>query len=173
MEHVVSKQEMQALQALADTTLRVSAAKASLIKLEETETEYLVSREKKAVDRIQAAFDASKGLVEETNKNYELIADFATSVREGATFLAEAYEKFTAFCTEKTAFFEAWERDIKNQEETVNGLRKLLKVEKVVIESDKRGIETTKRALSEQSRKIEDDRGTLERAVKRLKDNRI
>lgn len=173
MEHVVSKQEMEALQALSATTLRVSEARATLIKLEETETEYLVSREKKAMDRIQAAFAVSQGLVEETNKNYELIADFASSVREGATFLAMAYEKFTAFCTEKATFFEAWERDIKNQEETVNGLRKLLKVEKVVIESEKNSIETTKKALSEQSRKLDDDRGTLERAFKRLKDNKI
>lgn len=53
MENVVSKQSMEALQALASLNLEVSAERALLIQLQEEETAYLVSRETKVTNQIK------------------------------------------------------------------------------------------------------------------------
>lgn len=164
---------MIALKALADTNLKVSEARNSLNKLQEQETEYLVSREKKAMDRIQGAFDTSKDLLEQTNKNYELIEDFAKSVAGGATFLEEATTAFQALVEAKETHYTLWEKDIKNQEETIESLMKGLKIKEKDIESGKSSLEARNKKLQEDIRKFNDEKGTVERKIKRLKEGRI
>lgn len=51
-EHTVTSEELKALQALAKLNIKISEARETLEKLYETETEYLIERERKAVERI-------------------------------------------------------------------------------------------------------------------------
>lgn len=172
-ETEVTKQHMEALQALAKVNLLVSDTRSLLSKLQETETEYLVSREKKVIDRIQAVFDSSQALIEQTNKNYDLITDFAKSVEIGAKFLekvVESFEKLTNSFEEKQ---KLWERDIKNQEETITGLAKGLKIESLVIEGNRKSLDERNLKLNEKETKMNDERATLDRAIIRLKQGKV
>lgn len=172
-QHLIDTKQMDAMKVLSEITLKISEAKNTLVSLQEQETEYLISREKKAMDRIQAAFDASKVLLEETNKNYESINEFATTVTEGAKFLSAAQEAFSALRTSFETKQALWERDIKNQEETITGLRNLLKIDAVKIENDKKAIVSATKVLEVKTIKMNDERETLDRAIKRLKEGRI
>lgn len=172
-EHTVDKQTMDALKALSDINLKVSEARNILVQLQENETEYLVSREKKAVDRIQTTLDSSKELVEQINKNYDTIADFARSISEGAVFLSDAQKAFRALTEAFTEKQCEWERDIKNQEETITALRNSLKVDAIRLDGDKKTVESANKKLQDDTRKLEDERGTIERTIKRLKEGRV
>lgn len=164
---------MDALRALADTNLKVSEARNTLSKLQQEETEYLISREKKAVGRIIKILADSHSLVEETNKNYELISDFCQSVTESSKFLSQALEAFQALSKEKEAFYETWERDIKNQEDTIVSLRNGLKVEGSAVKGMIGQLETERKKIVDDTRKVADERGKVARAIERLKNNRI
>lgn len=165
----VTKEHMDALKALADVNLKVSEARNLLTKLQEGETEYLVSREKKAVDRIQSVLAESTQLLEETTKNYEVIHDLAKSVTQTAKFLSDAHRDFGLLIEEKDKHYEAWEGDIKVQEEGIVSLRNGLKVDLSTVESARKQVESDKISLERERKKIEDQRGTLARAVARLK----
>lgn len=164
---------MQALKALSDTNLKVSEARNVLSKLQEEETEYLVSREKKALDRIQVALEKSHSLVEETNKNYEIINDFAKSISEGSLFLSEARERFVELVAAKDQKYQLWENSIKQQEETIISLSKGLKIQAVDVESARSVLEAKNRKLQEDTLKFKDERGIVERQISRLKEQRI
>lgn len=172
-EITVTKEHMDALKALSEVNLKVSEARNLLVKLQEQETEYLVSREKKAVDAVQNVLAQSHELVEETNKNYDYLQNLSKSVSEGVRFLAEASEAFKSLAELKDEHYTLWERDIKNLESTVTSLRNGLKVGLEAIESDKRQVEAGNAKLKEDQRKLNDDRKEVERAIKRLKEGRI
>ena len=169
----VSAEHMKALQVLAGVNLTISEAKNSLTRLQEQETEYLVSREKKAVDIIKNALEISHNLVEETNKNYDVLNDFARNVATGASFLEEAYQKFQGLVESKDTFYEAWERDIKNQEETVTALRNNLKVDAVTIDAQRKALNALHVGLDARKRKIDDERGEIDRKIMRFKQGKI
>lgn len=164
---------MEALQALARANLDISEARNTLLKLQETETEYLVSREKKALDRVQKTLELSHNLVEETNKNYESIQDLAKMVAQGFTILDEASKAFSQLVEARDKKFELWERDITNQETTVAASRNALRVELSELDSQKSQLKSVTLGLAQDKRKFQDEKGIVERQIQRLKENRI
>lgn len=172
-EITVTKGHMDALKALAEVNLKVSEARNHLTKLQEEETEYLVSREKKAVERIQNVLILSHSLVEETNKNYEIIEQFGKDVGEGADLLSKAVDAFQSLTESKDEHYKLWEKDIKGQEDTIVALRNGLKVDLSTIESARKQVEGAKVKLAQDRKTLDDDRAEVNRAIKRLKENRI
>ncbi len=168
----VTKQHMDALKALSDVNLKVSEARNLLTKLQEEETEYLVSREKKAVERLQNTLILSHNLVEETNKNYETITQFSKDVASGAEILARAVDGFKTLNEAKEKFFADWERDIKNQEETIVSLRNNLKVDAVNIDGQRKQLDARNVDLNTLQTKIEVDRGEIDRKIMRFNQGR-
>lgn len=174
MEHFeVDEKKMTALRGLADINMQIGAARGILTTLQEQETEYLVSREKKAVDRITKVLQESSDLVEETNKNYDQIIEIVETVKSGAGFLAKVYASFKEYVSIFEKAKTAWERDIENQETTISEVKKALRVERVKLDNEKKSLDDTRAKLIEDERKINDDRATLERAIKRLNEGRV
>lgn len=168
----VTKQHMEALKGLASVNIQISEARNALFALQEQETEYLVSREKKAMARIKAVLDQSHELVEETNKNYEVIEDFGRSVTEGVEFLCETRQALEKLTEAKEKHYERWQNDLKEQEQEIQRLRNNLKIELSTVESAKQQLEVAKINLRKEKRKLDDERGTLDRAIERLKNNK-
>lgn len=52
-EHIVRKEHMEAVRALSDINLEISKQKELLLKLQEEETQYLIDREKRFMERIK------------------------------------------------------------------------------------------------------------------------
>ena len=61
----------------------------------------------------------------------------------------------------------------KEQEEELQNLRQQAKVDSIRIRDENMGIEAKKRELKTIERKLADERGTLDRAITRLKEGRI
>lgn len=158
---------------LADTNIKISEAKASLRKIEELETEYIEKREEKTLARLQHLFSESNGLVQQTKENYETVNDlFKTASTFAETLLAgyQALEKLVATYEERDA---AWEKSVARTEaEFVEAGKKLL-VQKVTLDHGKEALARGQERLADGNRKLDSDRGTLERAIERLKKNKI
>jgi len=174
MEEIeVDKARMDALRSLSDTNMAISHARESLQTLEKNETEYLLEREKKVVLRVENAFKDSSALIEQTVKNYEMVKDFAGVVIQSSEQIQKAIgsiKEHSKLHDERTA---AWEARCTQQEEDVANEKKVIQSQVILLNSEKEGIEAAKRLLVAHERKLTDERGTLERAIKRLREGRI
>jgi len=174
MEEIeVSKAKMDALKALADTNIAVSRAKETLQVLEENEAKYLLEREKKVVERVGKALNDSAQLVEQTIQNYELVKGFSDSVTEAGKKVSEVVESIEKHSALHEARVSAWEAKCNEQDAWISEQKKVIHLGHISLNSEKEGIEKRKKLLDQIERKLVDERGTLERAIKRLKEGKI
>lgn len=173
MEHTVDSKQMVALEALAATNLKVSEARGTLIKLEETETEYLIGRERRAMERIQEVHDDSSDLLKATQTNYDGVHQILSTVSGFSDYLSKAYDEFKGMLDSFEERNREWEANCKIWEDKVIETKNEIKVEQTKIYNEKKNIERQQTKIEMDRMKIEDDRGTLERAITRLKENRI
>lgn len=168
MEHTISQQEMQSLKALSDLNIKISEAKNLLFKLQEEETEYLSIREKKAMDRIQKVVDDSKEMVKQADENHGEIKLLFNEVSGFADKLLKTQDIFHGLLSEFEESNVEWERDIGKQQDDLAEIHKMLNVEKVKIENDKQSLVIASKKLADDQRKLDSDRGTLQRNIERL-----
>ena len=173
MDNIVTKEQMDSLKALSEINLKISEAKNTLFALQEDETEYLVARERKAMDRIQKVVDESTELVKEADQNHTQIKQLFVEVSAFAEKLIKTQQDFRGLITEFEQRNVEWEKDIGRQQDEIEEIRKKQKIEKVQIENDLQNISQARKKLTEDQKKLDSERGTLERAIKRLKEGRI
>jgi len=173
MEMELEKTKMESIKAIADANLKVSEARNLLFKLQEQETEYLVVREKKAMDRIQLVMDTSKEMVKEADQNHLKIKNLGVEISEFVNNLLEIQKNFQDLLTEFEERNVEWERDIGKQQDDLVEIRNQQKVTLVQIENDQQNIALARKRLEDDQRKLDSDRGVVERTIKRLKENKI
>lgn len=173
MEHILDKEKMDSIKALADTNMQISAAKGTLFQLQATETEYLEGREKKAMERIQKVVEDSHLLIKEAKENYQEIVDMSKSAAEVSKSLSSLHESFQKTLLDFEERNVLWGKQIENQQKEIADMRKGLQIEKMNIENDRTFIEKAKASVKLEERKIKDKWAEYERAIIRLKEGRI
>jgi paraquat-inducible protein B len=173
MVQEIETQKMEALNALVQANLSVSDAKNKLVKLKEEEGAYLAEREEKALARIQSVLDESSEILMKIDTNYAEIKHIYQTVSSISAFLEESYTGLRGLrllFDEKT---QLWEAEIAKKEKNIEELKENLKVQTTFIENEKIALKNKEKSLKALERKLNDERGTLERAVARLKEGRI
>lgn len=155
MEHILEKENMDAIKALSDVNIKVSEAKNLLFKLQEEETEYLVQREEKALSKINKVLVESKDLLDKTHQNYESIHEFCRSVSGYAEFLTETYNKFQKLLEIFKERNEIWDKNAKHQDVEFANLRKL-------IENDTKAVEEREKRVAEETKSLQVQREQIE-----------
>lgn len=171
-ETKVSTEQMGALKALTDTNLKISAARITLDKLEETETVYLIGREEKAMERIQKIHDDSAELLKQIQSNYADVHSLLASVSACAEYLDTAYRQFTGLLSAFDERNSAWEAKCTEWETEKEKIGNQIKTDQAKIENEKVASIVRKKNLDEMKLKIDSDRGEIERAITRLKEGR-
>ncbi len=172
-EHTLPKEHMDAMRALADTNMQIGIAKNTLIKLQEQETSYLEERERKVLARIQKILDDSKDLLAEAQSNYSQIRELHGTVSSFTEFLKGAYEAFLGLLKDFRERNDAWDNKVSEIETGFENIKRQINTDKVRIKNDTEALERAKAKMLIERRKIDDDRAELDRAIKRLKENRI
>lgn len=152
---------MESVQALSNTNLTISEAKNTLFKLQETETEYLVSREEKAMDRIKNLLENSKELLDETTANHAKVKEYTDTVDSFAQFLKESHEKFSRMLEIFNERNELWDKNIKNQEQEIAKQRKLVELDTKKNEENEKRLKDYKKELEREKEYIESRQATL------------
>jgi len=171
--HTIEKQKMESLQTLADTNVAVGKVKATLLELKDSETVYLKEREVMALAKIQEVIKESEKVLWEAQENYKEIQDLSKASSEFATFLTEVHDEFKLLQNTFTKQTEAWNERVKSVENGFADMKKQINVDRVLIENGYDSIESRKAELKLERKVLKDERGTLERAIIRLKENVI
>lgn len=142
-----TKEHMDSLKELADTNVKISEAKNLLFKLQEEETDYLIAREKKAMDKINNVLLESKELLEQTHSNYNEVHQFCQTVSGYVDSMTLLYQRFQDMNQVFHSKNEIWEENLKiiNQE---------LADQRHEIQRDKKQIEEREKAIAEQKESI-------------------
>lgn len=173
MENIVSTEQMESIKALSDVNIKISEAQNLLFKLHEEETTYLVVREKKAMERIQKVVDDSQEMLKEANKNHGQIKELGIGASEFLGKILRVQDNFHGFIVELDERNVEWEKHIGKQQDDIAEVRKHLKVENNQIENDKKTLIQAQKQLLDDQKKLDSGRGTLTRAIERLKQGKI
>ncbi len=155
MEQQLSKQNMDALSALAETNMKISEAKNTLFKLQQEESDYIREREVKTLDRIQKLYDESELLVKNTTRNNKKIHDFCNEVTQYALFLEESHRKFKELVDGFNEKSEMWDKVAKKLENDIAQARK-------VNENDRRSIEMREKEIEKKLKLITKEKALIE-----------
>lgn len=169
----LEKSKMESIKALADVNMKISEAQNLLFKLQEDETAYLVLRETKAVGQIKQVVEESQAMLKEADLNHGQIKELLTEVSQFVDKLLKIQENFHQLFAEFEERNVEWEKDISRQQEEIAEIRKNQKVQQVQIESEFKNIVAANKNLADGQKKLNSERGTLERAIQRLKQGRI
>jgi len=173
MEHTLDHQKMESAKALADMNMQVSAAKALLTRLEGEEEAYLALREEKAQKRVQEVLEESKELIDQTGRNYDEVKQYADSLTKVAKAISSVYEELDQTLVSFYGKMEAWDKMVEKQHEELSTLKQAVKVQQVKQDNDRVSLENRAKTLETWETKLKDERGTLDRAIERLKQGRI
>lgn len=164
---------MDSMRALADTNIKVSEARVALSNIKEAESKYLAEREQKALLVVDKAIKDSAELLAEAKGNYQQIIDLYRTMSEFSAFLGKEYESFKSLMTEFDERSRAWEAAASKREAAISELRVQIEADKVRIKNDSAAVAADRERLAVDRIKLNDDRGVVERAINRLKENRI
>jgi ABC-type transporter Mla subunit MlaD len=173
MEHTITHQELESLKALSEANLKISEARNTLFRLKEEETEYLVERERQAMERVEATLKASESLVAEADKNYALVLQLVAQVTDFADKLEKTQQEVEGLASE----VEQQAAALKEREEKLMAdlqkQNKGIEITKKLLENRQKAIENDLKKLEKERIKIADDRGVIKRTIERLKKGKI
>jgi len=130
MLETIKKEEFESITKLSNLSLKISEAKETLEKLEQTETEYIQKREKNVQAKIQEVLEESKDLIEQTIQNHQEIQTFANVVMSYIETLDEVQGKFEKVLEDFNKRNEVWDKMFESQQETLSNYRYELKQER-------------------------------------------
>lgn len=165
----ITQIQMKSLEVLADTNLKISEAKNSLFKLQQTEQEYLKEREEKTKEIVQKALNESIELLKQTKYNYEEIKQFQNTTRTFADFLEEMFQKYTEFVENFNKRAELWEEIAKSQNEEIANLRKEIENEKEINKEKEKSLKEKEKILEREKIHIQSQQATLSSSYNELK----
>lgn len=133
----IDKTKMDALKELADTNIKISAAKATLFKMQEDETFYLQEREQKALNKINQLLDDSKEILDKTKENYNEIHILCQEVSGFCDFLVEYSGKFTELLADFNFRSETWDKEVEKQRAEFAEIKKGLDLQSTINENER------------------------------------
>jgi chromosome segregation ATPase len=166
---ILSKEQFDSIKELADTSLKISEMKNTLLGLENTKDEYITKREKETTDKIQKIFEESEGLIGKIRKNNEDIHTLYTVISTYKEFLDEGLIDFEKMLTEFNERSKLWDKKVENQYDEFREIENKVKTDRKQIEDDKKDIEKAQEQIRRDKKLLEDRRQTLSRAIERLK----
>lgn len=169
-EQILEKENMNSIKALSDVNIKISDAKNLLFKLQEEETEYLVKREEKALEKINKVLNESKDLLDKTHQNYEEIHQFCQVVSGYADFLEEAHEKFKRLLELFNKRNEVWDENAKQQYAEIARQKKILEQDAEAIGTREIKITEAKKEIIREREHLASQQSSLLTAFKVEKD---
>lgn len=171
--HVITKEKMEALEALAHTNIKVGEARGLLSQLKADETKYLAERDKKALESIQNILTESQEELKNAFSNYEEIKKFASDASNFSQALLESYNEFLELKKTFDEYTTSFEENIKVTQSQLEETKKQIKVDRMQLKADQEAVSRAWKQIALDKIKIKDERQTLERAMARLKENKI
>lgn len=164
---------MGSLKAIVEANLKVSEALETLNNLKKEETQYFEERELQALENIKLVLVESSELLRECNENYLQISEFKEEVTSFASKLVDLHEGLIEIKKEFEERDKLWKEDLDRQFKIIEERRNKVNADRISLDNEKKSFNKEKKRLDDGFKKLESDRGTINRTIERLKNNRI
>lgn len=165
----ITKDQMILQKAMAETTMKISMAKAELFKLQEAETIYLVEREKRAMEKINQTVTDNQSLIDEAKNNVEIVQKWSESLVSFSDFLDGLHAQFLELLEDFNQRNDAWEKKLNDQLSEIAEMRKHIRADQIRITNDRKGIERREKLLADKQEVIESRQAQIKSALEILK----
>lgn len=164
---------MGSLKAIVEANLKVSEALETLNNLKKEETQYFEERELQALENIKLVLVESSELLRECNENYLQISEFKEEITQFASKLKDLHEGLIEVQEEFQERDKLWKEDLDRQFKLIEEKRNKVNADRIALDNERRSFNKEKKRLDDGFKKLESDRGTINRTIERLKNNRI
>jgi len=171
--HTLEKNKMDVVRALAETSVKVSEARALLESMKTDQAKFVAERELKALEAVDKALTESKTTLDQASNNYEEAKVLLASISGFSDYLKDAHLEFKKLITSFKERSDLWDFMAKERENIADEQKKQLLIGTAKLSAERESIEQQKKAVERDKAKIKDDRETIERAITRLKEGKI
>lgn len=169
----IKKEEMAALESLANANVQIGKAKAALVTLKKEEAEYIYGREKEVEKKVEGVLANSKKALKESKENWAELKVLADTTKSLAAFVTETQEELVKTIGSFKEKQKAWDADLTTRENESREVLKDIQVQKKEIEKETKKIQEANKEIEKEHLRLKDERGTLARAIQRLNNNRV
>lgn len=169
METILDHEQFEGAKELAEIGKQIAEGRALLSTLESSKEEFLTTRERDLVQRIQMVVVGSQELIRQIGTNHDKLVEYR---REVTAYVAD----LRYFVESVTAWKEAIDAQVKTSLETldkkaqeVTALIEQERHESTRLESERGMMAAERKSMIEETQKFQSERGTLDRAWQELK----
>lgn len=141
--------------------MEISKARGLLVSLQETETLYLMNREKKVLDKINKAFEESREILNSTRENYAGVQEIISTISTFTSFLEGIHKSFNNLFDDFSERSVSWENKIDSQLIEIEEEKIKIKNDKLLIAKEKEFVKNSKEGLVALQTQIESKQATL------------
>lgn len=168
MNQILDHEQFEGAQVLAEIGTKIAAGRALLIELESSKEEFLNGREVEALARVNEVLKQSRELIDEIGKNHSELVGYRTQVDgyfEDVRCLLQAVKNWKeSFDTQNAAILKEINEKIKEN----NTIIEQIKGNRALLDGETQDIARRRKIIAEETIKMNDERGVLDRAWKEL-----
>jgi len=164
-------EHFNSLKELSEMAIKISEAKETLIRLENTKTQYLKIRKEQTITAVNEALAQSEELIKKIQSNNNEVHTLYKTVSSFKGFLDEMYAGFQQLLADFEQNKELFDAKVEAQTHAFSKIEADLKAEEKSIKAQKKELEASFEHLERDKIKLADERETIKRTVERLKNN--
>jgi len=173
MIETLEKTKFDTLKDIADLNVKVSEARNTLLEIEKEKESFIAKREKQTVVKITKVVKESEEMLSKATNNYEQVNTLVRVVTGYTESIREAHEDLKVLVKDYSEKNTLWEKNYENQVHSLSHLEKRINDDKKALKKEFSELAKQKELLGKQRIKLEDEKETIKRSIKRLKKGKI
>ncbi len=161
-------QKFQSIKEIADMTIKISEAKATLKSIEDTKDEYLSVREKEVEDKINKILIDSEEILTSARKNFNEVHNLLGIVSSYKEFLDEGYVKFSDMLVDFNKRNTEWNVVIEKENKQISEMKREIDEDRKSIERQKKDNQNTILQIAKDKKVIESRQAQIKVALEVL-----
>ncbi len=164
----LDQEKFSTVKALAEMQVQISEGGAALLKLKESEKEYLEMREKEVHERVAKVLAESRDALEQITKNHDELSHYGDDLKAQAIDLHTLSTQIVALSQHFREWMELETKKIDKTFMEIAEEKKQLKALSIGIVEDRKQLKREGATIAEEMRLLVDRRGLLERGFAEL-----
>ena len=170
---VLDTEKFDSLKELADIQTQIASGRATLGQIKVETDAYLTEREQEVLVRIETVLKESEGALREIGSNRDALQKYGSELTLMGGDLQAILLLFKDVCAKQLEVTGLDDRRLERKAEELVRVQNALKAERSVIEADRAANVQDREWIAIERLKLNDERATLDRAIKRLKEGVI
>jgi chromosome segregation ATPase len=168
----ITKEKMENIKALAEINLQISEAKNALVKLKNSENDYIKEREAVVLKEITDLYEKSKEIISNISKNSEEIDIYIKTITQTTNFLSEIHEDFQKMLKDFLETKEEWDKEYKKQSKALEETGKYQEAQLKFLYNERKNNENTLKTIEKEKEIIRSKQAQIKSALEVIKNKK-